>query len=98
MIQPYRDPLMGDTGLLPLQGALFNSAIMKTYVICPAFWKEFPEPPFEAAVAVFDRPEDCHDRLDHLESPINETTILVICGTSPVGRLIQAWCSKAWNR
>lgn len=90
IIRPYNDPLVPDAGFLHMQGTLFNSAIMKTCVISPQFRQKFLENPndlnaFEGSVAVFDGPEDYHDRLDNPETPIDDTTILVMRGAGPLG-------------
>lgn len=90
IIRAYNDPLMADAGFLHLQGTLFNSAIMKTCVISPAFSKTFLENPkdpnaFEGAVAVFDGPEDYHRRLEDPATPIDGSTILVMRGAGPLG-------------
>lgn len=90
VIRPYKDPMMADAGFVHLQGTLFNSAIMKTCVISPAFRERFLENPkdpnaFEGAVAVFDGPEDYHHRLEDPATPIDDTTILVMRGAGPLG-------------
>lgn len=90
VIRPYNDPMMADAGFVHLQGTLFNSAIMKTCVISPAFRERFLENPkdpnaFEGAVAVFDGPEDYHHRLEDPATPIDDTTILVMRGAGPLG-------------
>lgn len=90
IIRSYEEPLMADAGFLHLKGTLFNSAIMKTCVISPAFRQKFLENPkdlnaFEGAVVVFDGPEDYHDRLDDPSTPITDTSILVMRGAGPLG-------------
>ncbi|CAL5873303.1 uncharacterized protein PFLUO_LOCUS7574 [Penicillium psychrofluorescens] len=90
VIKEYNNPLMTDAGFVHLQGSLFNSAIMKTCVISPAFSKKFLENPsdlnaFEGSVAVFDGPEDYHRRLDDPATPIDDSTILVMRGAGPLG-------------
>ncbi|KAI8623520.1 dihydroxy-acid dehydratase [Xylariaceae sp. FL1651] len=87
-IRPFSDPLKTSAGFVHLKGTLFDSAIMKTSVISPAFRKAFlenPEDPnaFEAKVAVFDGPEDYHARID--SAPIDAHTILVMRGVGPLG-------------
>ncbi|KAI1121785.1 dihydroxy-acid dehydratase [Nemania abortiva] len=88
MIRPVSDPLKTNAGFLHLKGTLFDSAIMKTSVISPAFRKAFlenPEDPnaFESKVAVFDGPEDYHKNVD--KAIIDERTILVMRGVGPLG-------------
>ena len=41
IIRPYDDPLMKDAGFINLKGSLFDSAIMKTCVISPAFRQRY---------------------------------------------------------
>lgn len=90
IIRSYAEPLMPDAGFVHLKGTLFNSAIMKTCVISPAFRQKFLENPkdpnaFEGAVVVFDGPEDYHSRLDDPTTPIDDTSILVMRGAGPLG-------------
>lgn len=89
VILPFSKPLKKTGGFLNLTGNLFDSAIMKTSVISPSFFKQWLENPddpmaFEGPVAVFDGPEDYHKRIDH--SPhITDKTILIMRGTGPQG-------------
>ncbi|KAI1108427.1 dihydroxy-acid dehydratase [Nemania sp. NC0429] len=88
VIRPVSSPLKTEAGFLHLGGTLFDSAIMKTSVISPAFRAAFLEDPadpnaFEGKVAVFDGPEDYHRNVDKL--PIDERTILVMRGVGPLG-------------
>lgn len=90
IIRAYTEPLMKDAGFLHLKGTLFDSAIMKTCVITPAFRQKFLENPddpdaFEGAVVVFDGPEDYHSRLDGPTTPIDDSSILVMRGAGPLG-------------
>lgn len=90
VVKPYGEPLLADAGFLHMKGTLFHSAVMKTCVISPAFRKKFLEDPndpnaFESKVAVFDGPEDYHDRLDNDHTPIDDRTILVMRGAGPLG-------------
>ncbi|KAJ5764543.1 Dihydroxy-acid/6-phosphogluconate dehydratase [Penicillium manginii] len=89
IIRPYDDPLMKDAGFINLKGTLFDSAIMKTCVISPAFRKRYlsnPDDPeaFEGPVVVFDGPEDYEERLEKLPE-ITDQTILVMRGVGPLG-------------
>ncbi|KAJ5632730.1 L-arabonate dehydratase [Penicillium lividum] len=84
VIRPYDEPLMKDAGFIHLKGTLFDSAIMKTCVISPAFRERYlsnPEDPmaFEGSVMVFEGPEDYHSRLEHLPE-IDDKTILIMRG------------------
>lgn len=89
VILPFDKPLLKEAGFLNIKGNLFDSAIMKTCVISPAWrsqWLQNPNDPmaFEGPVAVFDGPEDYHKRIEH--SPhITERTILIMRGAGPVG-------------
>lgn len=89
VILPYEQPLKAEAGFLNLKGNLFDSAIMKTSVISPAFREQFLENKddpmaFEGPVVVFDGPEDYHHRIEN--SPeINEKTILIMRGAGPQG-------------
>lgn len=89
VILPFDKPLKASAGFLNLKGTLFDSAIMKTSVISPAFTEQYlsnPEDPmaFEGPVAVFDGPEDYHHRIE-TDTSIHAGTILVIRGAGPVG-------------
>lgn len=90
VIRPYGRPLKEKSGFLHLKGTLFDSAIMKTSVISQEFAERFlsnPKDPmaFEGPVVVFEGPEDYHARIDDPALGIDETTILVIRGTGPIG-------------
>ena len=89
VILPFDKPLVKDAGFLNLKGNLFDSAIMKSCVISPAWrkqWLEDPKDPmaFEGPVAVFDGPEDYHRRIEHSPN-IDERTILIMRGAGPQG-------------
>ncbi|MFN3513394.1 MAG: IlvD/Edd family dehydratase [Phenylobacterium sp.] len=90
VIRPFDRPLMTQAGFVVLSGNLFDSAIMKTSVIGPAFRERYlcdPNDPdaFEGPVAVFDGPEDYHARIDDPSLGIDEGTILVMRGAGPIG-------------
>jgi dihydroxy-acid dehydratase len=81
---------MADAGFVNLSGNLFESAIMKTSVVSPAFRERYlsdPDDPdaFEGPVAVFDGREDYHARINDPELAIDEHTLLVIRGAGPIG-------------
>lgn len=89
VILPFDKPLLPDAGFLHLKGTLFDSAIMKTSVISPAFREQYltnPSDPmaFEGPVAVFDGPEDYHHRIEHSPA-IDAGTILIMRGAGPQG-------------
>ena len=90
VIRPYDEPMRQQAGFLNLKGTLFDSAIMKTSVISPEFQKRYLDDPkdpdaFEGKVAVFDGPEDYHDRIDDPALGIDDHTILIMRGTGPIG-------------
>lgn len=90
LIKPYDEPLVHNAGFLNLTGTLFDSAIMKTSVISEDFSKRYLRTPgdenaFEGKVAVFDGPEDYHDRIETMSDVIDAHTILIMRGAGPVG-------------
>lgn len=87
-IKAFDEPMKTNAGFLHLTGNLFDSAIMKTSVISPAFRKEFLEDPadpnaFESPVAVFDGPEHYEKVIN--TAAIDRRTILVMRGVGPLG-------------
>jgi dihydroxy-acid dehydratase len=89
VIRPFDDPLMKDAGFVHLKGTLFDSAIMKTCVISPAFRERYlsnPDDPeaFEGSVVVFDGPEDYHSRIENMPE-IDDMTVLIMRGVGPLG-------------
>ena len=90
VIRPFARPLMKRAGFTVLRGNLFNSAIMKTSVISEGFRARYlsnPNDPeaFEGRAVVFDGPEDYHARIDDPALGIDETTLLFMRGTGPIG-------------
>jgi dihydroxy-acid dehydratase len=90
VIHPFDQPLATDAGFVVLSGNLFHSAIMKTSVIGKEFRDRYlsnPDDPdaFEGPAVVFDGPEDYHARIDDPATGIDETTLLFIRGTGPIG-------------
>jgi dihydroxy-acid dehydratase len=90
VIRPYRKPLMENAGFKVLKGNLFDSAVMKTSGISEEFLRRYlsnPKDPnaFEGRAVVFDGPEDYHRRIDDPSLKIDETTMLFIRGTGPIG-------------
>ena len=90
VIRPLDQALKAEAGFINLKGNLFESAIIKTSVISPAFAQAYlsnPEDPnaFEGTACVFDGPEDFHHRIDDPEEGLDDGTILVMRGTGPKG-------------
>ena len=90
VIRPYAKPLKEKAGFAVLKGNLFNSAIMKTSVIEPAFRKRYlerkgDEGAFEGTAIVFDGPEDYHKRINDPSLPIDADALLFIRNCGPVG-------------
>ncbi len=90
VIRPYSRPLKEKAGFANLKGNLFDSAIMKTSVISPAFRQRYLERPgdegaFEARAIVFDGREDYHARINDPSLAIDADCILVIRYCGPIG-------------
>lgn len=90
VIRPITRPLLDRAGFAVLSGNIFDSAILKTSVISPAFRARYlsnPEDPdaFEGRAIVFDGPEDYHRRIDDPELAIDEDCVLFMRGAGPVG-------------
>lgn len=90
VIWPAKAPLKNEAGFVNLKGNLFDSAIMKTSVIGPAFRKAYLSNPddlnaFEGRAIVFDGPEDFHHRIDDPAEKIDANCILVMRGAGPKG-------------
>jgi dihydroxy-acid dehydratase len=90
VILPYDQPLKARAGFKVLHGNLFDSAIMKTSVISDEFRQRYlsdPKDPnaFEGRAAVFDGPEDYHQRIDDPALGIDEHTILFMRGAGAIG-------------
>jgi dihydroxy-acid dehydratase len=90
VIRPFKKPLKDKSGFLNLKGNLFDSAIMKTSVISDEFRKRYlsnakDANAFEGRAIVFDGPEDYHKRIDDPALKIDETCLLFMRGTGPVG-------------
>ncbi|MBN9673041.1 IlvD/Edd family dehydratase [Roseibium aggregatum] len=90
VIKPFESPMMEKAGFLNLKGNLFDSAIMKTSVISKEFRDRYlsnPDDPeaFEGRAIVFEGPEDYHHRIDEPGLQIDESCILFIRGTGPIG-------------
>ncbi len=90
VIKSVSAPIKAQAGFINLSGNLFDSAIMKTSVISDNFRKSYlsnPEDPdaFEGRAIVFDGPEEFHHRIDDPAENIDETCILFMRGTGPIG-------------
>ncbi len=90
VVRTFDDALLQDAGFLVLTGNLFDRAIMKTSVISPEFRERFlsdPEHPgaFEGRAMVFDGPEDYHARIDDPALGVDESSVLFMRGTGPLG-------------
>ena len=90
VIRPYDTPLMTRAGFRVLRGNLFDFAIMKTSVISDDFRARFLSTPgreniYEGRCVVFDGSEDYHARINDPALNIDETCILVIRGSGPLG-------------
>ncbi|MBC7141383.1 MAG: dihydroxy-acid dehydratase family protein [Rhodobacteraceae bacterium] len=90
VIRPYAAPLRERAGFRILSGNLFDFAIMKTSVISDDFRARFLSTPghenaFEGRAIVFDGSEDYHARINDPALDIDETCILVIRGSGPLG-------------
>ena len=90
VIRPFDNPLVHDAGFIVLTGNLFDSAIMKTSVISKEFRDRYLSNSedlnaFEGRAIVFDGPEDYHHRIDDPTLNIDESSVLVIRGTGPIG-------------
>ncbi len=90
VIRAFADALAPDAGFVVLTGNLFDSAIMKTSVISPAFRERYlsdADHPncFVGRAVVFDGPEEYHRRIDDPELGIDDGCVLFIRGNGPVG-------------
>ncbi|QJF49972.1 IlvD/Edd family dehydratase [Roseobacter ponti] len=90
VIRSVSDPLVAQAGFINLTGNLFDSAIMKTSVIGPAFRQQYlsnPDDPnaFEGRAVVFDGPEDFHHRIDDPAEDIDQDCVLFMRGAGPKG-------------
>jgi xylonate dehydratase len=90
VIFPYAAPLLERAGFLVLKGNLFDFAIMKTSVISPDFRARYLSTPdakdcFTARAIVFDGSDDYHHRINDPALNIDETCMLVIRGSGPLG-------------
>jgi dihydroxy-acid dehydratase len=90
VIRRFDKPLLPEAGFLNMKGNLFDSAIMKTSVISDEFRARFLAKPgdenaFEGRVILFEGPEDYHDKVNDPALNMDETCILVMRGSGPIG-------------
>lgn len=90
VIRPYDQPIRRNAGFIVLSGNLFDAALMKTSVISADFRRRYLSTPgaenrFEGRAIVFDGPEDYHERINDPSLAIDETCLLFMRGTGPVG-------------
>ncbi len=90
VIRTYEDPVKEKAGFMVLTGNLFDSALIKSSVISEDFRRRFLSTPgsencFTARVIVFDGPEDYRRRIEDPSLNIDESCMLVVRGTGPIG-------------
>ncbi|MYI69601.1 MAG: dihydroxy-acid dehydratase family protein [Boseongicola sp. SB0673_bin_14] len=90
VIAPIEKPLVENAGFVVLSGNLFESAVMKTSVISDEFRARYlsdPDDPnaLEGKAVVFDGPEDYLKNIDNPDLEIDDSTLLFIRGTGPIG-------------
>ncbi|MEX1122718.1 MAG: IlvD/Edd family dehydratase [Balneolales bacterium] len=90
IISTVDKPLQASAGFINFKGNLFDSALMKTSVISPAFRKRYLSDParpniFDVRVIVFDGPEIFHQTIDDPALQIDEDCVLVMRGVGPIG-------------
>ncbi len=90
VIRAYDTPLKPAAGYIVMRGNLFDSAVMKTSVIDPAFRARFLSDPahpnvFEGHAVVFEGPEDYHARIEDPALGVDEHSLLVIRNCGPIG-------------
>ncbi len=90
VIKSYENPVKEKAGFLVLSGNLFDSALIKMSVISQDFRERFLSTPgeegcFTSRVIVFEGQEDYRRRIEDPALNIDETCMLVVRGTGPVG-------------
>ena len=90
VIRPYDQPLMEHAGFIVMSGNIFDSAVMKTSVISREFHDRYLSQPgkegvFEGRAIVFEGTEDYHHRINDPALEIDESCVLFIRGSGPVG-------------
>ena len=90
VIRTYSNPLKENAGQIVVSGNLFNSALVKTSVISDEFRKRYLSEPgnedtFVARAIVFDSPEDYRSRIEDPSLHVDESCILVVRNSGPIG-------------
>jgi dihydroxy-acid dehydratase len=90
VIRSYGNPVAAHGGMQVMSGNLFDSAVMKTSAISPAFQQRYlsnPKDPmaFVCRAIVFDGPEDYHTRIEDPALNVDEHCLLVIRYTGILG-------------
>ncbi len=90
VIRTYAHPLKENAGQIVVSGNLFNSALVKTSVISEEFRKRYLSEPgnedtFVARAIVFDSPEDYRARIEDASLQVDESCILVVRNSGPIG-------------
>jgi dihydroxy-acid dehydratase len=87
VIRTWEDPVKRQAGFMVLRGNLFDSALIKTSVISPDFRKRFlsEDECFTSRAIVFEGQEDYRRRINDAALEIDETCMLVVRGTGPIG-------------
>jgi len=90
VIRNFDTALIENAGFKVISGNLFDAAIMKLSVISDEFRTRYlsnleDEMAFEGTAAVFDGPEDYHNRIDNADLKLSENSILFMRGTGPIG-------------
>ncbi|MEO1102128.1 MAG: IlvD/Edd family dehydratase [Pseudomonadota bacterium] len=90
VIRTFDTALKHKAGFKVMRGNLFDAAVMKLSVISPEFRERYlsnPDDPdaFEGRAIVFDGPEHYHEAIDDASLDIDDSCILFIRGTGPIG-------------
>ncbi|HZC22473.1 MAG TPA: IlvD/Edd family dehydratase [Candidatus Binatia bacterium] len=90
VICTYSNPLKENAGQIVVSGNLFHSALVKTSVISDEFRKRYLSEPgnedtFVARAIVFDSPEDYRVRIEDPSLQVDESCILVVRNSGPIG-------------
>lgn len=90
VIFPYARPMREKAGFLVLSGNLFDSALIKTSVIGPAFKDRYLSKPgsenrFEGRAIVFEGTEDYHARINDPALEMDADCFMVIRGSGSIG-------------
>ncbi|MEM8663832.1 MAG: IlvD/Edd family dehydratase [Pseudomonadota bacterium] len=90
VIRTFDTALKETAGFKVMRGNLFDAAVMKLSVISPEFRARYlsnPDDPdaFEGRAIVFDGPEHYHHSIDDPSLEIDDSCILFIRGTGPIG-------------